>query len=46
MSSQKMSKKGHNSVTKSPTEKKKIRVLLFFILIPHIKFQDPISKHS
>ena len=29
---------------KSPTEKKKIRFFLFFILIPHIKFQDPISK--
>ena len=38
---------------KSPTEKKKkkkkkieIRVLLFFILIPHIKIQDPISNRS
>ena len=27
-------------------KRKKIRVLLFFILIPHIKFQDPMSNHS
>ena len=26
--------------------RKRIRVLLFFILIPHIKFQDPISNRS
>ena len=31
---------------KCPMEKKKIWVLLFFILIPHIKFQDPISNRS
>ena len=26
--------------------KEKIQILLFFILIPHIKFQDPISNRS
>ena len=41
-----MSKKGHNSAMKRPTDKKKIQVLLFLILIPHIKFQDPISNRS
>ena len=39
-------KKGHNSVMKCPMEKENIWVLLFFILIPHIKFQDSISNRS
>ena len=34
---EKSSKKGYSSATTSPTEKKKIRVLLIFVLIPHIK---------
>ena len=42
----KMSKKGHNSATTSPTEKKKIRFRLYFMVIPNIKFQDPISNRS
>ena len=46
MAKSESSKKGHNSAMKSPTEKKKIWVLLFSILIPHIKFQDPISNRS
>ena len=41
-----MSKKGHNSAMKSLMEKKKIWVLLFFTLIPHLEFQDPISNRS
>ena len=45
--SQKTLKKGHNSAMKSLIEKRKKKwVLSFFILIPHIKFQDPISNHS
>ena len=44
--SQKTSKKGYNSATISPTEKKKIQVLLIFILIQHTKFQDRISNGS
>ena len=40
------SKKGHNSAMTSPTEKKKILVAYFFMLIPQIKFQDPISNRS
>ena len=40
------SKKGHNSRKTILTEKKKIRVRLFFMLIPHIKFQDPIFNRS
>ena len=40
------SKKGHNSAMSSPIEKKEIRVLLFFMHIPYIKFQDPTSNHS
>ena len=41
-------KKGHNSAMIGPTEKKKIFVRLFFILVltAHIKFQDPICNHS
>ena len=38
--------KGHNSAMTSPTEKKNIRFRLFFMFIPYIKFQDPISKGS
>ena len=38
--------KEHNSAIKRWTEQQTIRVLLFFILIPHIKFQDPISNRS
>ena len=44
--SRKMSKKGHNSATTSPTEKKNIRVCLCFMVIPHIEFQDPVSNRS
>ena len=46
--SKKMLIKGHNynSATKSLMEKKEILVLLFFVFIPHIKFQDPNSNHS
>ena len=45
--SRKNVEKGHNSAMESLTEKKKkIQVLLFIILIPHIKFQDPISNRS
>ena len=36
-------KKGHNSGTTNLT-KAKIQVCLFFILTPHVKFQDPISN--
>ena len=44
--SRKTSNKGHNSATKSPTEKKKNTFRLCFILIAHIKFQDPVSNRS
>ena len=33
-------KKGHNSRTTRPMEEKKIRVRLFFMYMPYIKFQD------
>ena len=33
-------KKGHNSRTTRPAEEKKIRVRLFFMYMPYIKFQD------
>ena len=48
-SKKKTSKKRHDSRTTILTEKKKkkkIRVRLFFMLIPHIKFQDPIFNRS
>ena len=38
--------KGHDTVMTSPTDKKKICVHLFFMLIPFIKFEDPISNCS
>ena len=41
-----MAEKGPNSAMAIPTEKKKIRVRLFFLLIIEIKFQDPISNRS
>ena len=41
-----MSKKGHNSATTSPTEKIKSLIRLYFMVIPYIKFQDPISNRS
>ena len=38
-------KTGHNSAMRSPTEKKqKYRSTYLFMLIPYIKFQDPISN--
>ena len=40
------SKKGHNFAIQGPTEKKKIRVRLFFVLMLHIKFQVPSSSRS
>ena len=40
------SKKGHNFAIQGPTEKKKICVRLFFVLMLHIKFQVPISSGS
>ena len=40
------SKKGHNFAIQGPTEKKKIRVRLFFVLMLHIKFQVPSSSSS
>ena len=40
---EKGSKKGHNSATAIPTEKNNIWVHLYFMLIPYIKFQDPVS---
>ena len=43
---EKASKKGHTSAMTSPTEEKNIRVRLFFMLIPYIKFQDPTSNRS
>ena len=49
MGKSKMSKKGHNSATTSPTEKKRKKIqvrLYFFMVIPHIKFQDPIPNRS
>ena len=46
MQKSKRVKKGHNSTMTNPTEKKKIQVLLFFMHIPYIKFQDPISTCS
>ena len=39
------SKEGHNLAIQGPTEKK-ILVLLFFVLMLHIKFQDPSSSRS
>ena len=39
------SKKGHNFAILGPTEKK-ICVCLFFVLMLHIKFQDPSSSGS
>ena len=46
-----MSKKGYNSATTTATEKKerkkkekKVRVSLYFMVIPNVKFQDPISN--
>ena len=39
-------KKGHNFAIQGPTEKKKICVRLFFVLMLHIKFQGPSSSHS
>ena len=35
--------KGYNSATTSPKENKKIWVHLYFMVIPHVKFQDPIQ---
>ena len=40
------SKKGHNFVIQGPTEKKKICVHLFFVLMLYIKFQVPSSSGS
>ena len=40
------SKKGHNFAIQGPTEKKKIHVRLFFVLMLHIKFQVPSGSHS
>ena len=40
------SKKGHNFAIQRPTEKKKIRVGLFFVLMLHIKFHVPSSSNS
>ena len=39
-------KKGHNFAIQGPTEKKKIRVRLFFVLMLYIKFQVPSSSGS
>ena len=42
-----MSKKGHNCAVTSLTEKKQKKwVHLYFMVIPHIKFQGPVSNHS
>ena len=41
--SKKGKKKGHNSATAILTEKDNIWVHLYFMLIPYIKFQDPVS---
>ena len=40
------SKKGHNFAIQGPTEKKKIRDRLFFVLMLYIKFQAPSSRGS
>ena len=40
------SKKGHNFAIQELTEKKIIRVRLFFVLMLHIKFQVPSSSRS
>ena len=40
------SKKGHTFAIQGPTEKKKIRVCLFFVLMLYIKFQVPSSSGS
>ena len=40
------SKKRHNFAIQGPTEQKKICVRLFFVLMPHIKFQVPSSSRS
>ena len=40
------SKKGHNFAIQGPTEKKKIRICLFFVLMLYIKFQVPSSSGS
>ena len=40
------SKKGHNFAIQGQTEKKKIRVRLFFVLMLYIKFQVPGSSRS
>ena len=40
------SKKGHNFAIQGPTEKKKICVHLFFVLMLYIKFQVPSSSGS
>ena len=40
------SKKGHNFAIQVPTERKKIHVRLFFVLMLHIKFQIPSSSSS
>ena len=46
MEKSKKGRKEANSAMTSPTAKKTIRVRLFFMLIPHIEFQDPISNRS
>ena len=35
-----------NGKEKKKKKKKKTRVRLYFMVIPHIKFQDPISNHT
>ena len=40
------SKKGHNFAIQGLTEKKKIFVRLFFVLMLHMKFQIPSSSRS
>ena len=40
------SKKGHNFAIQEPTEKKKISVRLFFVLMLYIKFQVSSSSGS
>ena len=40
------SKKGHNFAIQGQTEKKKIHVRLFFVLMLHMKFQIPSSSSS
>ena len=38
--------KGNNSAMTNPMDKKKIRVSLILILVPHTKFQDPFPNGS